>query len=80
MILDAVIKAILGPLIGIKKSPYCLWLWNPQTVIWENRNAAGSSARRCKKARKAIIKIGYPAHYLIILPKGTNPPALVNGG
>lgn len=76
--IEKIIAALLGALPLFKKKPYCLWLW-AEAQRWENRNAAGSSARRCKKARKVLIGIGYEASHIIIMPKGFDPPAILGG-
>jgi hypothetical protein len=74
-----IVGLLLAPVLGIKKPKYCLWLWNPQSLIWECQNPKGSSARRCKKAKKATVRIGYPSSYLEIFPLGFSPSKLIGG-
>jgi hypothetical protein len=57
-----------------KKAPYCVHVWDPQARKWTNQNKAGSSARRCKKARKVLIGLGYDPAYIVIMAKGFDPP------
>lgn len=73
------IITIVGPILGailtgglFKAKPYCLWAHVPGG-LWAVRNPAGNSARRCKKARKALILSGMPEKDIMILPKGMTP-------
>ena len=55
-----------------KAKPYCVWV-RPPGGIWANKNPLGNSARRCKKAKKALVDNGTPARDIMILPKGMIP-------
>ena len=71
------ILSLLAPFLpGLipKAKLYCLWLLAGDK--WICQNAAGSSARRCKKARNVFIRLGKNPDDLIILPKAISPPAM----
>ena len=69
-----IVGTILGGVLSgglFKAKPYCLWV--KVNGKYENRNPAGHSARRCKKARKALLDSGISLHDIMILPKGMMP-------
>ena len=75
--IDKLLGALIGPILTesrfLKKAPYCALLWDG--TRWTNRNPAGSSARRCKKARKVLIGLGYELAHIKIVAKGFDLPA-----
>lgn len=74
--IEKIIAGLLAGLPFLKAKPYCLYLWDPLLRSWKNQNPSGHSARRCKKARKVLLRLGCLPGDLVIMPKGIDPPVL----